>query len=205
MLADALTDRTRVFTMVALAGLLSSVWVIGVSDAGATTTQQQKLTASDGAAGDFFGRSVSNDGNTALVRATGDNDKGGDSGSAYLFALPPSVIDVDLDIKPGSDTNPINPKSKGKIPVAILSSADFDATTEVDRTSLTFGRTGDEESLTKCTADEDVNSDGLDDVVCHFNTQDTGFVKGDTEGILKGQTTGGTAILGSDTVKIVGK
>ena len=116
-----------------------------------------------------------------------------------------AVIEVDIDIKPGSDPNGINPKSKGKIPVAILSTTDFDATTKTDKTSLTFGRTGDEESLARCTADEDVNDDGLNDVVCHFNTQDTGFETGDTHGILKGQTTGGTPIEGSDTVKIVGK
>ena len=36
---------------------------------------------------------------------------------------------MDIDIKPGSDPNPINPGSNGLIPVAILSSEDFDATT----------------------------------------------------------------------------
>ena len=54
-------------------------------------------------------------------------------------------------------------------------------------------------------SDEDVNDDGLKDVVCHFNTQDAGFEIGDTGGTLMGQTTGGTSIEGSDTVKIVGK
>ena len=57
--------------------------------------------------------------------------------------------------------------------------------------------------MAKCT--EDVNDDGLKDVICHFNTQDAGFETGDAEGTLMGQTTGGTPIEDSDTVKIVGK
>ena len=54
---------------------------------GSTWTEQAKLLASDGAAGDYFGYSVSlsSDGSTALVGANGDDDKGSDSGSAYLF------------------------------------------------------------------------------------------------------------------------
>ncbi|MCK9516986.1 MAG: FG-GAP repeat protein, partial [Ottowia sp.] len=54
---------------------------------GTTWTQQTKLLASDGAAGDSFGFSVaiSGDGNTAIVGAYGDDDKGSTSGSAYIF------------------------------------------------------------------------------------------------------------------------
>ncbi len=49
-----------------------------------------KLTASDGAAGDRFGHSVSMsaDGNTIVVGAYGDDDNGSDSGSAYVFTKP---------------------------------------------------------------------------------------------------------------------
>jgi hypothetical protein len=48
---------------------------------------EEKLTASDGAAGDWFGVSVSisDDGTTALIGASGDDDNGLDSGSAYVF------------------------------------------------------------------------------------------------------------------------
>ena len=52
---------------------------------GGTWSQQAKLTAADGAAGDVFGYSVSLDGNTALIGAYQDDDKGNDSGSAYVF------------------------------------------------------------------------------------------------------------------------
>lgn len=111
---------------------------------------------------------------------------------------------VGIDIKPGSFPNSINPKSRGTIPVAILSTPDFDAPEEVDKTSLAFGRTGDEDSLAFCTKSaEDVNSDGLLDQVCHFNTQDTAFQMGDTEGILRGMTVDGRPIEGRDSVRII--
>lgn len=41
----------------------------------------------------------------------------------------PSVITAAIDIKPGTYPNAINLGSNGAIPVAILSSADFDAAT----------------------------------------------------------------------------
>ena len=49
-----------------------------------------KLTASDGAAFDYFGRSVSVDGSTALVGAYQDDEENdlADSGSAYIFVKP---------------------------------------------------------------------------------------------------------------------
>jgi hypothetical protein len=52
---------------------------------GTSWSQQQKLTASDGAADDNFGLSVSISGDYAIVGAYGDDDKGSDSGSAYVF------------------------------------------------------------------------------------------------------------------------
>ena len=52
---------------------------------GTNWSQQAKLTASDGAANDYFGRSVSITGNYAIVGAHYDDDNGTDSGSAYLF------------------------------------------------------------------------------------------------------------------------
>ncbi len=53
--------------------------------ASGTVTQAAKLTASDGANGDWFGRSVSLSGNVGLVGADGDDDKGSNAGAVYLF------------------------------------------------------------------------------------------------------------------------
>ncbi len=52
---------------------------------GGTWTQQAKLNASDGAASDNFGLSLSLSGDTALIGAHNDDDRGTNSGSAYVF------------------------------------------------------------------------------------------------------------------------
>jgi len=48
-------------------------------------TELFKLTATDAAAGDYFGNAVAVSGNVAIVGAYGDDDAGSGSGSAYLF------------------------------------------------------------------------------------------------------------------------
>lgn len=113
---------------------------------------------------------------------------------------------VAIDIKPGSDPNSINPKSGGRIPVAILSRPGFDAAIQIDQDSLTFGRTGTEASLAFCSSSaEDVNADGLLDLVCHFDTQTAGFQQGDLLGILNARTVGTSPVLliGRDSVRVV--
>ena len=52
---------------------------------GSQWVQEQKLTASDGLAGDFFGWSVSLSGNIAVIGADLDDDGGPSSGSAFVF------------------------------------------------------------------------------------------------------------------------
>ena len=52
---------------------------------GTIWAQETKLLASDGAADDFFGNSVSISGDYAVVGAIGDDDNGSWSGSAYVF------------------------------------------------------------------------------------------------------------------------
>jgi hypothetical protein len=113
------------------------------------------------------------------------------------------TMTVTIDIKPGEGPAPINTKSKGTIPVAILSNANFDAFNQVDQTSLTFGHTGNEKSLAFCSGPQDVDGDGLLDLVCHFNTPLTQFQAGDTKGVLGGKIVGGNTITGADAVVIV--
>jgi hypothetical protein len=112
-------------------------------------------------------------------------------------------IPVQIDIKPGDGTNPINLKSNGSTPVAILSTPSFNAPASVLVTSLTFGSTGAENSLDRCDANgQDVNGDGLLDLVCHFETQ-ASFQVGDGAGILKGKLNNGAFIKGMDSILIV--
>ena len=74
----------RFMVLQVLVVLLMAVFVMSTTDARAAT-QQAKLTASDAAAGDTFGYSVSISGDTALVGAPTDDDGGADSGSTYVF------------------------------------------------------------------------------------------------------------------------
>jgi uncharacterized delta-60 repeat protein len=115
----------------------------------------------------------------------------------------PTVMPVTIDIKPDEYPNAINPGSTGTTSVAILTTKVFNAPSRVDTTSLRFGRTGNESSLAFCSTPQDVNADGLPDVVCHFTTQKAAFQTGDTQGVLTGKTVTGTPIKGTDSVVIV--
>jgi hypothetical protein len=52
---------------------------------GTSWSQQAKLTASDAAASDQFGKSITLEGETVVIAAPTDDDNGTDSGSAYVF------------------------------------------------------------------------------------------------------------------------
>jgi hypothetical protein len=117
-------------------------------------------------------------------------------------SLPVQIISI--DIKPGSgERAPINPKSKGNVPVALLGSTSFNPF-DVYPESLTFGANGDEKSYLRCGRDGvDVNGDGHLDRVCHFENQTAGFSRGDLEGILRGKTKDGGLIEGHGMLKVV--
>ncbi len=117
-----------------------------------------------------------------------------DFAQSFYVTLPP--IEVNIDIKPGSFPNAINPRSKGVIPVAILGSATFDVTT-VDVTSLKFGHNG---ATPVHYALEDVNGDNFMDLILQFKTQATGIKAGDSQACLTGALLSGTPIEGCDSI-----
>ena len=55
--------------------------------------EEQKLTALDGALADFFGVSVSINGDVAIIGASDDDDNGHGSGSAYIFRFDPLMLE----------------------------------------------------------------------------------------------------------------
>ena len=113
-------------------------------------------------------------------------------------------MEVDSDIKPGSDPNSINMGSNGLIPVAILSTSDFDAT-DVDPETVSsagadVGVRGKGDKL--MASIEDVNGDTLPDLVVHIeNALD--LSEGQAEATLTGYTFGGISIQGPDSINIV--
>ena len=109
------------------------------------------------------------------------------------------VIEVAIDITPGSFPNSINPRSRGVIPVAILTTETFDAST-VDPAMVRFGP---DAAAPVHAALEDVDGDGDTDLILHFRTQDTGIVCGETSASLTGQTFGAQAVEGSDSIRTV--
>jgi probable HAF family extracellular repeat protein len=114
------------------------------------------------------------------------------------------VQNVEIDIKPGSYPNSINLGSKGTIPVAIFSSETFDAT-NIDPSTISMADAAVKVkgNGTSMATSEDVNSDGLLDLVVHVETQGLNLTEGDTEVELIGQTFDGLEIRGIDTIRVV--
>jgi Bacterial pre-peptidase C-terminal domain len=123
-----------------------------------------------------------------------------------VSGVTPAVLQVNIEIKPGSGAwAPLNPKSRGNIPIALLSSERFDALT-VKHDSLTFGSTGDEYSYLRCGKEGlDVNADGRLDLVCHFDNVAAKWQSDDIEGIVKGTTTDNKRFEGRGILKVVPK
>jgi hypothetical protein len=119
--------------------------------------------------------------------------------TAAIEAMEPLI---EVVIKPGSDPNAINPRSKGVILVVILTTDTFDAQ-GVDPATVAFGPGGAGIGH-RSVHFEDVDGDGDLDLVLHFKTQDTGIACGDTEAPLSGATFAGAPITGSDSIVTVG-
>ncbi|MBA7558315.1 hypothetical protein ES705_51114 [subsurface metagenome] len=117
----------------------------------------------------------------------------------FFVTLPPIEIEVEIDIKPGSDPNSINLGSKGVVPVAVLTTDDFDASDIVPDTVTFAGAEPVRWTM------EDVDGDGYLDILFHFKTQELSLNRDSTNATLTGETLNEVPIQGTDTVNIVPK
>ncbi|HZM33743.1 MAG TPA: hypothetical protein VFC18_04545 [Burkholderiales bacterium] len=112
---------------------------------------------------------------------------------------------VQIDVRPGDPTNSFNVTSAGVVPVAILSSATFNAT-QVDPASITLSGAAvklvGKGANQACNA-HDVNADGLLDLICQVETSDLTLEPGSSIAVLKAKTLSGEDIQGEDLIRIV--
>lgn len=141
-----------------------------------------------------------------------DTSTGVPTGSRFIGGIPWGlaigpipVIEVDIDIKPGSDPNSISPSSAGVIPVGVFSSTEFDATT-IDPETVALARARvklvGKAGKYLCN-EEDINGDDLDDLVCKVHTAQFMIEVGDSLAVLEAETYDGKRVRGEDTVRIV--
>lgn len=115
-------------------------------------------------------------------------------------ATPPTV-----DVIPGSVDNPVNTRARGVVPVAVLSTATFDATA-LDVRGLCFGD-AEAPGERDCTEShgrghsEDVDGDGRADLVLHFEVRQTGIDPGDTRACVSGRLPDGSSFESCDAVR----
>lgn len=117
-----------------------------------------------------------------------------------------SIINLDIDIKPGSEDNTINLGSHGVVPVAILSTDEF-AATEIDPATVELAGAGVAvrgKGSKPLAGKEDVNGDGKVDLVVKIETKDLdpNQLQGGSA-VLTAETCDGQACQGSDSVTVV--
>lgn len=93
-------------------------------------------------------------------------------GDADSPGAPPPPVEVVLDILPSDDPNlfTVNTTGKGRLPMAILGSADYDLH-DIDLTSLNIGGVV-FPVKTPSVCEDDVNDDGLLDLVIHVSRRE---------------------------------
>jgi len=117
-------------------------------------------------------------------------------------------VAIKIDIKPGSDTNPVNYHNKNNIiPVAVVSTGSFDAL-QIDHTTVRFEGATEvhrDQTGTPRRHEEDVNGDGKKDLVLHFRLGDTRITEETKVGILTAKTFGGLIVSGKDAIRLIAK
>ena len=151
-------------------------------------------------------RSLGTPVNGSTLAATVD---GSNTAKSFFFSAQGTVvlvnaIGVAIDIKPGAFPNSINLGSNGVVPVAILSTANFDAK-DVDIASITLAGASVrlKGNATPMASFQDVNGDGRLDLVVQINTEALELNSTDTLAVLHAKTKSGSPIIGLDSIRVV--
>ena len=147
-----------------------------------------------------------------LLLVSSDNDFLLDQPSQLMaFAIAPAKLSLQrqvfkpaIDVKPGDDLNTINMNANGVLPVAILSSGLFDATA-VDPATIVFAGAAPAskgKGVPQCSA-EDVNRDGLEDLLCHFDIAQLHLNAGSTSASLQALTFSKHPVTGADSIRVL--
>jgi hypothetical protein len=108
------------------------------------------------------------------------------SGATITLGAEATDLEVEIDVKPGSDPTIINPRSNGMVPVAVLSDETFDATAVSPETVQFAGASVALSGSGKYMAHTaDVDADGDEDMLLHFRTQDLKLADGIVEAIVE--------------------
>jgi len=118
--------------------------------------------------------------------------------------LAPQLLAVQIDVRPDSDENPIQLGSRGVVPVVLYGEVDF-AVEDVDVTTLAFGPDAASVAHRNGPHYDDVDGDGLLDMILHHRIAETGLTAYDVEVCLNGETVDGMPFEGCDDVMPVGR
>jgi len=123
------------------------------------------------------------------------DDSGNSSSVTQIVTV--EAIQITIDIKPGSYPNSINLKSKGVVPVAIITTDDLDAANALPESIVFAG------AQPLRWAMEDVNDDGDMDMILHFSVQQLNLSSSSEEAVMTGTTLDFNPFEGTDSVRVV--
>jgi len=123
--------------------------------------------------------------------------------STIVGALP-DAIPVIVNVKPNETVNTLNLRSKGSIPVTVYSTPNLDLT-RVDPATVRFaGAPISQNKKGKWQiAFADLDGDGLDDLIAHFDTEQVLLTVGASQAVVEGRTLDNRLFRGSDSVRIL--
>lgn len=146
---------------------------------------------------------VKNNSSAAPVSIISENGPSASIEPGGFRVVGPTAVPVQIDVRPGGFPNPINRRSAGGTPVAILGSALIDvrqiilSTIELERAPVLNRRNG-----SPMAAISDIDGDGFPDLVVHVVTALIDAHTADPDVAVVAKTSGGKTLIGMDVVKL---